>query len=49
MIAGQPVRLAAVAINRGASEVAVTGVDIAGFDSPGHCDASALKKEATYT
>jgi LmbE family N-acetylglucosaminyl deacetylase len=49
VIAGQPVRLALMATNRGATEVAVTAVDIAGFDAPGRCESSALKKDATFT
>ena len=41
VIAGQPVRLSIVAVNRGASDVSVTGVAIAGFDTPGPCAAGA--------
>jgi hypothetical protein len=49
VIGGQPLRLALMATNRGPSEVAVTAVDIAGFDSPGRCEPGALKKDATFT
>ena len=34
VIAGQPVKLSLLAVNRGASDVSVTGVSIAGFDVP---------------
>ena len=36
VIAGQPVQLSLVAVNRGASEVSVTGVAIAGLRRAGH-------------
>ena len=35
VIGGQPVKLSLLAVNRGASEVKVTSVAIAGFDAPG--------------
>ena len=34
VVGGQPVKLSIVAVNRGASEVGVTGVAIAGFETP---------------
>ena len=34
VIAGQPVKLSILAVNRGPSDVSVTGVAIAGFDAP---------------
>ena len=37
VVAGQPVKLSLLAVNRGASEVSVTSVAIAGFDAPGGC------------
>ncbi len=37
VIAGQPVKLSMLAVNRGASDVDVTGVTVAGFDAPGAC------------
>ncbi len=49
VIAGQPVKLSLLAINRGPSEVNVTGVTIAGFDSTGTCKAGPVKKDAIYT
>lgn len=49
VVAGQPVKLTILAMNRGASEVAVSGVDISGFDSPGACKAAAIKKDAVFT
>jgi hypothetical protein len=49
VIAGQPVRLALVAHNAGASDVSIPSVEIAGFDSPGPCAPAALKKDATFS
>ncbi len=49
VIAGQPVKLSLIAVNRGASEVNVTAVAIAGFDGTGGCKTGALKKDAIYT
>jgi LmbE family N-acetylglucosaminyl deacetylase len=49
VIGGQAVKLSLIAVNRGASEVNVTGVTIAGFDGPGACKAGAVKKDAFYT
>jgi LmbE family N-acetylglucosaminyl deacetylase len=48
VIGGQAVKLNLIAVNRGASEVTVTGVAIAGFDGAGACKAGAIKKDATY-
>ena len=48
VIGGQAVKLNLIAVNRGASEVNVTGVAIAGFDGAGACKASAIKKDANY-
>ena len=49
VIAGQPVKLSLIAMNRGASDVNVTGVTVAGFDSPGACKAGEVKKDAVYS
>ena len=49
IIAGQPIRLSLSASNRGASEVGITAVDIAGFDSPAKCEPAVLKKDAAFT
>src|SRR5580700_7211189 len=49
VIGGQPVKLSLIAVNRGASEVNVTGVTIAGFDGPGNCKTGPIKKDAFYT
>ncbi len=49
VIGGQPVQLTLTALNHGQSEVSVTGVAIAGFDSPADCASGAAKKDATYT
>ncbi len=38
-----------LAVNRGASEVSVTGVAIAGFESPAPCATGPIKKDAVYT
>jgi len=49
VIAGQPVKLSILAVNRGSTDVDVTGVSISGFDAPGNCAPGALKKDAVYT
>jgi len=49
VIGGQPVKLSLIAVNRGATEVNVTGVTIAGFDGAGACKAGSVKKDAFYT
>ncbi len=49
VIAGQPVKLSLLAVNRGAGDVSVTAVSIAGFDAPAACAAGAVKKDAIYT
>ena len=47
VVAGQTVRIAASVVNRGAADVGVTSVEIAGFDSPGKCEPAAVKKDGT--
>jgi LmbE family N-acetylglucosaminyl deacetylase len=49
VIAGQPVKLSILAVNRGAGEVKIENIAIAGFDSPGACATAAVKKDAVYT
>jgi hypothetical protein len=49
VIGGQPVKLSLIAVNRGASEVDMTGVTIVGFDGPGTCKTGPIKKDAIYT
>jgi LmbE family N-acetylglucosaminyl deacetylase len=49
VIAGQPVKLSVLAVNRGASDVDVTSVSIAGFDTPASCKPGSVKKDAVYT
>ena len=49
VVGGQAVRLSLSAGNRGATEVSVTRVEIAGFDSPGPCAPAAVKKDASFT
>ena len=48
VVDGQAVRLSLSAVNRGATEVGVTRVEIAGFDSPGPCAPAAVKKDASF-
>jgi hypothetical protein len=49
VIAGQPVRLSIVAVNRGAVDVSVTGVVIAGFDTSGRCQPESVKQDGVYS
>ena len=49
VIDGQPVKLTMVAVNRGVSEVNVSGVVIAGFDGAAACKPGAIKKDAVFT
>jgi hypothetical protein len=49
VVGGQAVRLSLSAGNRGATDVGVTRVEIAGFDSPGPCAPAAVKKDASFT
>ena len=49
VIAGQPVKLSILAVNRGPSDVSVTSVSIAGFDAPATCAPGSVKKDAVYT
>jgi len=49
VVRGQPVKVSVAAINRGASDVSVTGVTIAGFDAPGNCPLGPVKKDAVFT
>ncbi len=49
VIEGQPVKLSILASNRGASDVSVTSVSIAGFDAPAACAPGVAKKDAVYT
>lgn len=49
VIRGQPVKLSLLAMNRGAADVKVTSVAIAGFDAPGSCAADVVKKDAAFT
>jgi hypothetical protein len=49
VIAGQPVRLSIVAVNRGAVDVSVTSVAIAGFDTPGRCQPESVKQDGVYS
>ena len=49
VIVGQPVHLSIAAMNRGASEVGITGVEIAGFDAPGRCQPAVLKTNTPFS
>jgi LmbE family N-acetylglucosaminyl deacetylase len=49
VIAGQPVRLSLLALNRGASDANISNVTISGFDSPAACTPGAAKTNAVYT
>jgi hypothetical protein len=49
VIAGQPVRLALLATNHGASDVSVMRVDVAGFDAPAACAPGKAAKQSVYT
>jgi hypothetical protein len=49
VVAGQPVALSLLAVNRGGTDVSVSDVVIAGFDAPSTCIPSAVKQDAVYT
>jgi LmbE family N-acetylglucosaminyl deacetylase len=49
VVRGQPVKLTLLAVNRGASPVAVAGVSIEGFDAPAPCKPAAVTSDAVYT
>jgi hypothetical protein len=48
IIAGQPLRASFVTINRGTSDVSVTGIDVAGFAAAANCAPGAAAKNAFY-
>ncbi len=49
VIAGQPLKLSILAVNRGATEVGVTTVELAGVDGTGNCAPGPVKKDGVYT
>ena len=49
VVGGQPLKVTIVAMNRGAADVNVAGVALAGFDTPGNCQAGSIRKDAAYT
>ena len=49
VVGGQPVALSIAAVNRGASDVSVSDVTIAGFDGAPTCAPAAIKKDAVFT
>ena len=49
VVAGQPVSLSLVAVNRGGGDVSVSDVTIAGFQGAAACTPGPIKKDAVYT
>lgn len=49
VIAGQPIKLAVTAQNRGPSDVSVLAVTLSGFSSPGTCAPGPVKTNAAFT
>ena len=49
VVAGQPVSLSLVAVNRGGADVSVSDVTIAGFQGAAACTPGPIKKDAVYT
>jgi hypothetical protein len=49
VIAGQPVQLSLAMTNRGTTDVSVTAVEIAGFESAGTCTPAAAKPGASFS
>ena len=49
VVAGQPVKLSILAVNRGGTIVDVTGVAVSGFENTGACQAGRMKTDGVYT
>jgi hypothetical protein len=49
VIGGQPIKLSLLAVNRGASDITVSDVVIAGFDAAATCPPGPVKKDTVYT
>jgi LmbE family N-acetylglucosaminyl deacetylase len=49
VIPNQPLKITVTAQNRGASDVSITSVSLAGFNSPASCAPGAAKTNATFT
>ena len=49
IVAGQPVRVAIVTINRGPGDVTVSNIETAGFAAPASCTPGPAKKDAFYS
>jgi GlcNAc-PI de-N-acetylase/NPCBM-associated, NEW3 domain of alpha-galactosidase len=49
IVGGQPLKVSAVTINRGPTDVAVSGVETSGFAAPASCQPGAAKKDAFYS
>jgi LmbE family N-acetylglucosaminyl deacetylase len=49
VIAGQPIKLSLLAVNRGTSDISVSDVVITGFDGATTCAPGPVKKDAVYT
>ncbi len=48
IVAGQPIKLTILAVNRGPSEVSIESVGISGFDDPAPCPAASIKKDGVF-
>jgi LmbE family N-acetylglucosaminyl deacetylase len=49
IVAGQPLKVSIVTINRGSNDVTVSGIDTAGFAAPAACTPGPAKKDAFYS
>jgi len=49
IVAGQPVKVSLVAINRGSTDVSVSGVEVTGFAGTASCTPGPAKRDAVYT
>jgi hypothetical protein len=49
IVAGQPLKVSIVTINRGSGDVTVSGVETAGFAAPASCTPGPAKKDAFYS
>jgi len=49
VVAGQPIAVSLVAVNRGGTEVSVSDVTIAGFTAPAACTPAPVKQDTPYT
>jgi LmbE family N-acetylglucosaminyl deacetylase len=49
IVAGQPLKVSIVTINRGTNDVTVSGIETAGFSAPATCTPGPAKKDAFYS